>query len=134
MENNAQASQAVSEFLTVTQAASYLSVGKDCVYRLCVTRKLSHYKFGEGRGSIRIKRSDLIDYVERCRIEERDEEITIPIESRRRRCTKHPVYKHVRLGPEHLCGALTAAGKSCTRMTWDERCYQHQGERAKAKA
>jgi excisionase family DNA binding protein len=37
-----------TEFLTVKQTAEYLNVSPSIVYRLCLTRRLSHYKFGEG--------------------------------------------------------------------------------------
>lgn len=115
------------EFLTVKQTAKYLNVSQGCVYRLCITKKLTHYKFAEGRGAIRLRRADLLDYVLKCRIEER--EAPNRFEDRPRRAIKNSryVYKHLRLEPEHLCGALTSTGTLCTRMTQDERCYQHKG-------
>lgn len=115
------------EFLTVKQTAKYLNVSQGCIYRLCITKKLSHYKFGEGRGAIRINRAELLEFVQRCRIEER--EAISHCEDRPRRAIKNSkyVYKHLRLEPEHPCGALTSAGTPCARMTQDERCYQHKG-------
>jgi excisionase family DNA binding protein len=134
MENVTLPSENGPDFLTVRQAAKYLGVSKDSVYSICITKKLAHYKFGEGRGLIRIKRGDLLDYIQRCRIEVEDEQIRDPVEPRRRRCATHRAFKHLRLGPEYPCGAMTAAGKPCSRMTWDDRCYQHQGGQARAKA
>lgn len=111
------------EFLTVKQAAKYLNVSQGCIYRLCTTNKLSHYKFGDGRGALRIKRSDLLEFVQRCRIEQR--EVNGKIEARPGKRPEY-VFKHLDLRPNHACGGMTKAGTPCTRMTRDERCRQHQ--------
>lgn len=115
------------EFLTVKQTAKYLNVSQGCIYRLCITKKLSHYKFGEGRGAIRINRAELLEFVQRCRIEER--EVNGRVEARPGKSGKHQeyIYKHLDLRPQHACGGMTKAGTPCTRMTRDERCPQHQG-------
>ena len=112
------------EFLTVKQAAKCLNVSLGCVYRLCTTSTLSHYKFGEGRGAIRISRTDLLEFIKRCRIEKR--EVNGSVESRPGKRPEY-VFKHLDLRPKHACGGVTKAGTPCTRMTRDERCPQHQG-------
>lgn len=107
------------EFLTVKQAAEFLSISPSNIYRLCTTNKLSHYKFGDGRGAIRIKRTDLLDLVERCRVKDTGE-IQRPVKS------GSYVFKHLNFRPTHRCGAMTARGTACTRMTRNENCSQHQ--------
>jgi excisionase family DNA binding protein len=113
------------EFLTVKQAARYLSISPSCVYRLCATNKLTHYKFVEGRGAVRIRREDLLDFVQRCRIEKQEYEVTNGKHQKPAKQTGY-VCKHIDLRPQHACGAKTKAGTPCTRLTRDERCPQHQ--------
>jgi excisionase family DNA binding protein len=60
------------EFLTVKQAARHLNISPGCIYRLCSTGKLPHYKFGDGQGAVRIARGDLLEFVRGCRVEKRD--------------------------------------------------------------
>jgi excisionase family DNA binding protein len=114
------------EFLTVKQAAKYLNVSQGCIYRLCSTNTLGHYKFGEGRGAIRINRTDLLEFVQRCRIEKR--EVNGKVDGRPGKSSKRQeyIYQHLDLRPKHACGGMTKAGTPCTRMTRDERCRQHQ--------
>lgn len=113
------------EFLTVKQAARYLNVSLSCVYGLCKTNKLTHYKFGDGRGAVRIRRDDLLDMIRRCRIEKQEGETRT---GERRKPLKPTGYVFQRLfvREKHACGATTSAGTPCTRMTRDQRCRQHQ--------
>src|SRR5262245_45675544 len=62
------------EFLTVKQTAVYLNVSASIVYQLCITGKISHYRFGEGRGAIRVKRTDLEKFIEQCKVDKQPEE------------------------------------------------------------
>lgn len=114
------------EFLTVKQAAKYLNVSQGCVYRLCTTNTLSHYKFGEGRGAIRISRTDLLEFIQRCRIEKQIGDDGTATPHRKPGQQTDYVFKHLDLRPQHACGGVTKAGTPCTRMTRDERCSQHQ--------
>lgn len=111
-----------TEFLTVKQTAEYLNISPSIVYRLCITRRLSHYKFGEGGGAIRISRTELIEFVQRCRVEERNGERPDRVE-RRKGQPQVRVYKHLDLREEHPCGAMTKAGTPCALRTRDERCH-----------
>ena len=114
------------EFLTVRQVAEYLNVSLGCVYRLCTNNRLAHYTFGDGQGAIRIKRTDLLAFVQGCRIEPRQESRRDDTRSKKRGKRAEYVYKHLDFRPEHTCGFVTQAGTPCTRMTKDDRCYQHQ--------
>lgn len=55
------------DFLTVAQAAQFLSLSRHALYELIKTNKIPHYKFGP-RG-IRFTRSDLESWVATRRIE-----------------------------------------------------------------
>ena len=53
------------KFLTVKQAAEHLNVGKKTIYAACqpnAKHVLKHARIGQGRGTIRINRSDLDDF------------------------------------------------------------------------
>ena len=53
------------DFLTVKQAAEYLNVGNKTIYAACqpdAKHVLKHARIGQGRGTIRIDRSDLDDF------------------------------------------------------------------------
>lgn len=125
MESRQPNGSGEAEFLTVKQAASYLNVSRSCVYDLCAMNKLAHYKFGDGSGAVRIRRDDLLDFVQGCRIEKQEHEAT---NGKHQKSAKQIGYvlKHLDLRPKHECGAMTRAGTPCTRMTRDERCPQHQ--------
>ena len=115
----------VSEFLTVKQAARHMNVSPSCVYRLCTANKLTHYKFGDGQGAVRIRRADLLDMIQRCRIEKQEGEART---GERRKPVKQTgyVFKHLFVREKHACGAPTRAGTPCTRLTSDDRCRQHR--------
>lgn len=70
-----------SEFLSVKDVANLLRVSPGSIYKLCELGELACFRFGPGRGSIRIARRDADAYVERCRVEARREK---PIETGRR--------------------------------------------------
>src|SRR3954470_24597205 len=65
----------VSVFLTVKQAAFHMNISPSCVCRLCSIGKLPHYKFGDGQGAVRIRRADLLDMIQGCRIEKEEGEV-----------------------------------------------------------
>jgi excisionase family DNA binding protein len=117
------------EFLTVKQAAKYLNVSASCVYRLCITGKMAHYKFGDDQGAIRINRSELLVFIQRCRVQERSE--PVDVEGRHRRSASGYIFKHLFVDERHPCGGMTKAGTPCTRLTREERCLQHQPEQKK---
>lgn len=113
------------EFLTVRQAARHLNVSPSCVYRLCTANKLTHYKFGDGQGPVRIRRSDLLDMIQDCRIEKEEVEAGTD-EGRKPVKQTGYVFKHLFVREKHACGETTRAGTPCTRITRDERCRQHR--------
>lgn len=114
------------EFLTVKQAAKHLNISPGCVYRLCITRKLTHHRFGDGRGAIRFRQQDLLDFISRCRVERLAPEPLSREDHRRHEKPSEYVYKHLDLRPRHACGARTRAGTTCKRMTEHDRSAQHQ--------
>lgn len=113
------------EFLTVKQAARHLNVSPSCVYRLCTANKLTHYKFGDGRGAVRIRRADLLDMIQDCRIEKEEIEARTG-EGRKPMKQTGYVFTHLFVREKHACGAPTRAGTPCTRLTREERCRQHR--------
>lgn len=125
-EGNPKLALPDQEFLTVKQTAKYLNISASIVYRLCITKKLGHYRFGEGAGAIRINRTDLTEFMQRCHIEERDGADHVDVTLHRRSQQGIRVYKHLDLRDEHPCGAMTKAGTPCTLMTRDERCHLHR--------
>jgi excisionase family DNA binding protein len=111
------------EYRTVKQIAEYLNLSASVIYRLCVTKKLGHYRFGEGAGAIRIKRSDLMEFVQRGRVEQADGAVHyVPPK------TAPYVLKHITLDrrPPHPCGAMTNVGTPCEIETRQERCHLHR--------
>lgn len=79
--------------LTVEEAASYLSVSVDTIYRLCAERALPHLRIrkprrkGEGlsRGLIRFNPKKLDEFIEVCSMEVEDwEERAAEIVGRKR--------------------------------------------------
>lgn len=114
------------DFLTVKQTAKYLNVSAGCIYRLCISGKMTHYKFGDGQGAIRINRTELLEFIQRCRVDERKAQEVIG-EGQRQSPSGH-AYQRLDLRPRHPCGMMTKAGTPCTHMTKDEHCPLHQTE------
>ena len=56
-----------SNLLTVRAAAELLNVSVSLVYLLVDTRKLTSHRIGAGRGTIRIFKHDLDDFLATCR-------------------------------------------------------------------
>ncbi len=52
-------------FLSVQQVADRLAVKKQTVYRMCERRLLKSYRFGIGRGTVRIDEDDLKEFLNR---------------------------------------------------------------------
>lgn len=121
-----QALQSEPEFLTVKQAAKHLNLSGSCVYRLCITGKMPHYKFGNGSGAIRISRKELHAFIERCRVDERKLQ---GVGSRSK--ASDYVCQRLDFRPRHSCGVMTKAGTPCTNMTKDEFCHLHQPKQIK---
>lgn len=72
--------------LTVKEAAVLLRISPSLVYGLVDSGKLPASRLGKGRGAIRIKKSDLLTYIEECRIPKSEARIVRP---RRREQLKH---------------------------------------------
>jgi excisionase family DNA binding protein len=128
--DSAEPAKTRTEFLTVKQTAEYLNVSASIVYRLCIAKRLSHYKFGGG--AIRISRTELMEFVRKCRVEERGERYPELVEHSRDQ-TQVRVYKHLDLREEHSCGAMTKAGTPCTLRTKEGRCHLHRRSEQESK-
>ena len=63
------------ESLTVGQVAVFLNVGENTVYRLCKNGDIVHHRIGSGRGTIRITRENLRQYLSRRQVEYQPSEI-----------------------------------------------------------
>ena len=72
--------QAVSQMLTVREAATILNVSASLVYHLIGTRQLACHRVGAKRGTIRILKEDIDEYLAACRSDriERVPRTTIP--------------------------------------------------------
>ncbi len=53
--------------LTVEEVQAQLKVSRSCVYTLIAQGKLACVRIGVGRGTIRVERSELESFVDRCR-------------------------------------------------------------------
>lgn len=53
--------------LTVKQAAAHLGISFKALYDIIEKRKIAHYRLGVSGGAIRLKKSDLDDYLADCR-------------------------------------------------------------------
>ncbi len=120
-DDNRQTMMPDQEFLTVKQTAEFLNISASIIYKMCITKKLAHYRFGEGAGAIRINRTDLMEFMKRCHVEEREGGIRFVAPQK----TTPYVYQCLDLRPMHPCGAITKAGTPCTRRTREERCHLH---------
>ena len=61
--------ETLPDVMTVQQAAEYVSVSEKTIHALCDDRSLPHQRFGKGRGTIRIKRSDLDKFTRQNRVQ-----------------------------------------------------------------
>jgi len=59
----------MSTQLDVKQVAERLAISEASVYQLCAERKIRHFRFGTGRGVIRVHEEDLLAYIESCKVE-----------------------------------------------------------------
>ena len=110
MENQPNTELDESQFMTVKQDAKYFNVSPGCVYRLCITNKLTHYKFGERRGALRIGRDDMLAFVRSCQVVKREADVGSREERRKPWKQTEYAYKRLDLRPKHACGATTMAG------------------------
>jgi excisionase family DNA binding protein len=57
--------------LTASQAAKLAGVSRSLIYQLCEERRIPHLRLGTKgrRGRILIEEADLIEFLERCRVE-----------------------------------------------------------------
>ena len=62
-----------SRLLTVCEAATLLNVSSSLIYHLIDSRKLACHRIGAGRGTIRIRKEDLDEYLSACRSDRIDE-------------------------------------------------------------
>lgn len=69
---NKKTLQEEETFLTVAQASEFLGYAKSYVYKLVMRREIAYYKVGAGR-AVRFAKSDLLNYLQRCRISSQDE-------------------------------------------------------------
>jgi excisionase family DNA binding protein len=119
-------SEQTPEFLTVKQAALYLNVSPATLYSMCLTGKITHHRFGQGRGAIHIRKADLEDFIRKCRVEGSSAQPAIEPTSRSQHSVKHIVLRHLELRPSHPCGAMTKAGTHCPLPTKDKHCHLHR--------
>jgi excisionase family DNA binding protein len=59
--------QLSSCLMTVREAADFLNVSAGTIYAICQSGTLPHLRIGVGRGTIRIRRRDLIRHAKRAR-------------------------------------------------------------------
>lgn len=76
-------------YLTVKQTASHLQISDSAVYALVQSGKLASHRVGNGRGTIRISRDDLSQFIDGCRVEFELQELA-PAHRR-------PKLRHIRL-------------------------------------
>jgi len=86
-KNGKRAPKDTPVLLTVRDVAGVLQVSIACVYGMVAEGKLAVHRVGTGRGSIRIEKADLEEYLAGCRKE--------PIEKKTR--TPRARLKHLKL-------------------------------------
>ena len=59
--------------MTIRETAARLEVSESLVYGLISSRKLGHYRLGNGRGRIRVSDEHLAEYLARCTFGVREE-------------------------------------------------------------
>ena len=69
---NKKTLQEEETFLTVAQASKFLGYAKSYTYKLVMRREIAYYKIGAGR-AVRFAKSDLLNYLQRCRVSSNDE-------------------------------------------------------------
>ncbi len=78
--------------LTVKQVAEQLNLTAQLVYQLIQAGKIPVHRFGNGRGTIRISREDLDQFIESCR------HVASPRDVPKvTRSPRQPPLKHIRL-------------------------------------
>jgi len=75
------------ELLTVQDVAGILKVSKSLVYGLIASGKIPCHRIGNGRGAIRLRRDDLEQFINDCRVEQDPAPAPVP----------RPRLKHLRL-------------------------------------
>lgn len=55
-------SEVISSPLTVPEAAALLNVGESTIRDMCASGRLPHVRVGNGRGTIRIRRADVVEF------------------------------------------------------------------------
>ena len=55
--------------LTVAQAAARLGLTPDCVYRLCRSNRIGHFRLGQKGGAIKLRPADVRRYLRSCLVE-----------------------------------------------------------------
>jgi len=58
-----------TDLITVEQAAKLLTVSRQTVYTLLNTGRIAYHRLGFGRGSIRLRRADLDEFIDDRRVE-----------------------------------------------------------------
>lgn len=129
MDANVASEPSGTKFLTVRQAARQLNISPSLVYRLCETRRLRHFRFGEGRSAIRVDQADLDEYVRRSRIDKTETPPQAERPARRAKPSGGYVFQRLDFRPVRACGATTKAGTPCPMRTRDERCHMHGGKK-----
>lgn len=76
----------VNAMLTIKQASELLKLSSSLLYALCASGKIAHHRCGLGRGTIRITKKALEDYLDRSKVTE-------PVLSEGSKC-RQP-FKHV---------------------------------------
>ncbi len=66
---NDPARKGLSDLLTVSEAADVLNVSTSLIYLLVDTRKLACHRIGAKRGTIRIRKEDIEEFLAQCRKE-----------------------------------------------------------------
>lgn len=71
-----------SDMLRVGDVAEILGVSRPCVYALIRESKLACHRIGVGRGALRIRRADVNEYLQSCRVGPNKGQAHSPVPSR----------------------------------------------------
>ena len=121
--------------LTVKQVANELAVSTACVYQLIRSGKLASHRIGIGRGTIRIAKSDLAEFIDANRKEKRPDQ-----PAAQSRPQTRSAFKHLRLdwspdsaeqpGAEDIATSVDRRGQASTdqngRATLQRSSDRHQ--------